>query len=321
MVKLYDETDCGYIEVEVEDFYCNDFPKYFARTGKDTYYHALRTPIYEVPEMIWGSQPRDGGNLIIEAKDYDEFIAREPAAKKWIRPYIGAREFLHNEKRYCLWLVDCPPNELRKMPLVYQRVQAVKNFRLASKAESTRKFAEIPWLFCQIAQPKTDYLVVPQVSSERRDYVPIGYMNADTIASNLVLTIPDAKYWHFGVLTSLPHMAWMRMVCGRLRNDYRYSSNIVYNNFPWPPFNREVERTASAILTARRNYPDASFADLYDPLIMPKDLRRAHEANDRAVMEAYDFPKNITEEQMQNVFLKLYDRLSNFSALYNSIGT
>ena len=321
MVKLYDESNCGYIEVEVDEFYCNDFPQFFARTGKDTYFHALSTPIYDIPDMIWGSQPRDGGNLILSPEERDELVAKNPAAQKWIHPYIGAREFLHNEKRYCLWLVNCPPNELRKMPLVYQRVQSVRDFRLQSKAESTRKFAETPWLFCQIAQPKTDYLVVPQVSSERREYVPIDWMDANTIASNLVLTIPGAKYWHFGVLTSFPHMAWMRMICGRLTSRYRYSAEIVYNPFPWPPFNREVERTASAILTARRNYPDASLADLYDPLIMPKDLRKAHEANDRAVMEAYDFPKGMTEAQMRNAFLKMYERLRNFYELYNSTGT
>ena len=316
MIKLFDTSGSGYIEVEVDEFYCNDFPQFFARTGKDTYFHALSTPIYDIPDMIWGSQPRDGGNLIIEAEDYDEFIAREPKAKKYIFRYVGSREFLHNEKRYCLWLVNCPPNELRKMPLVYKRVQAVRDFRLKSKAESTRKFAETPWLFCQIAQPKTDYLLVPRHSSELREYVPIDYMSREVVCGDSNQMIPGAKYWHFGVLTSFPHMAWMRMICGRLRNDYRYSAEVVYNPFPWPPFNREVERTASAILTARRNYPDASLADLYDPLIMPKDLRKAHEANDRAVMEAYDFPRGMTESQMQNAFLKMYQSQMNLLELW-----
>ena len=252
----------------------------------------------------------------LETDEYDDFIAREPNAKKWIRPYVGAREFIHKLPRYCLWLVDCPPNEIRKMPLVYKRVEAVKNFRLASKRADTRKLAKTPWLFGFISHPKTNYLLVPQVSSERREYIPIGYMDANTIASNLVLMIPDAKYWHFGVLTSFPHMVWTRLTCGRLRNDYRYSAEVVYNNFPFPPFWRKVERTAAEILVARQNYPDASFADLYDPLTMPKDLRKAHEENDRAVMEAYDFPKNMSEEKMQVAFLQMYDAMRNMAEIF-----
>ena len=159
--------------------------------------------------------------------------------------------------------------------------------------------------------------MVPSVSSERRRYIPIGYVSANVIASNLVHTIPTASFFTFGVLTSLPHMVWTGMVCGRLKSDYRYSADVVYNNFPWPPFWREVERTAAQILAARRNYPDATLADLYDPLIMPKDLRKAHEANDRAVMAAYDFPKNITEDEMRVAFLEMYDRLSNFDKIFN----
>ena len=316
MVKLYDENFSGYIKVEVKDFYCNDFPQFFARTDKDSFVRNFREPFYFIPEMIWGNQPIDGGNLIIEADEYENFIRREPAAKKWIRPYVGAREFIQNKKRYCLWLVDCPPNELRKMKLVYERVEAVKNFRLASKAESTRNFAKTPWLFCQIAQPKTDYLLVPQVSSERREYIPMDFMDANTIASNLVLMIPDAKYWHFGILTSSVHMAWMRMVAGRLRADYRYSADVVYNNFPWPPFWRKVERTASEILLARKKFPDASLADLYDPLTMPKELRRAHEENDRAVMEAYDFPQNMNERELLIALMEIYEKSVAFSNFF-----
>ena len=319
MVKLYDEELTGYIEVEVADFYCNDYPNYFARTGKGTYVRWLGESIYTVPEMIFGSMPRDGGNLIIEAADYDDFIAREPKAKKWIRPYVGAREFIHNLPRYCLWLVDCPPNELRKMPLVYKRVEAVRDFRLASKKAATRKDAATPWLFQERRQPKTNYLLVPRVSSERREYIPIGWMEPDVICSDANHMIPGAMYWHFGVLTSFPHMVWTRMTCGRLTSRIRYSADVVYNNFPWPPFNREVERTAAEILAARRNYPEASYADLYDPLIMPKDLRKAHEANDRAVMEAYDFPRGMTEQQMQLAFLTIYDKLRKFNEFYQSL--
>lgn len=315
MIKLYDTSGFGYIETEVADFYSNDLPAYFARTGKGTYLHSLDAPIYFVPDMLNGSKPRDGGHLILSPEERDELIKREPAAEKWIRPFMGSLEFIRGKKRFCLWLEDCPPNELRKMPLVYKRVQAVRDFRLNSKRTGTRKVADIPWLFAERRQPKTEYLIVPCVSGDRREYVPIGWIDADTVASDLVLTISDAMYWHFGVLTSLPHMAWMRMVCGRLGVSYRYSAQIVYNNFPWPPFSREVERTASAILMARKNYPDATFADLYDPLIMPRDLRRAHAENDRAVMEAYDFPKNFTENQMYVAFMDMYQRLANLAEL------
>lgn len=319
MVKLFDASG-NYIEAEVSEFYCNALPNFFARTGKKTFFRDA-LPIYNVPTIFNGSTPVDGGNLIIEAEDYDDFIAREPAAKKWIRPYVGAREFINKLPRWCLWLVDCPPNELRKMPLVYQRVQAVRDFRLASKKAATRKNAETPWLFAERRQPTTNYLLAPLLSSSRREYIPIGYMDANTVVSNLAFSIPDAKYWHFGVLTSLPHMAWMRVVCGRFKSDYRYSATIVYNNFPWPPFNREVELTAWRILEARKKYPDASFADLYDPLIMPKDLRRAHEANDRAVMEAYDFPRGMTEDKMFLALQSMYNSLVNLTKFFEEVIT
>lgn len=314
MVKLFD-TSGGYINAEVREFYCNDLPIFFARTGKATY---LRTPdpIYSVPRMIFGSMPNDGGGLILSPEERDELIAREPAAKKYIKRLIGSREFIHKLPRYCLWLVDCPPNELRRMPLVYRRVQDVRTYRLMSKREATRKLADTPWLFGERRQPKTNYLLVPRVSSERREYVPMDFMTADSVASDANLMLPGAKLWHFGVLTSWPHMAWMRVTCGRLRNDYRYSAEVVYNNFPWPPFSREVERTAMAILTARAKYPDATYADLYDPLIMPKDLRRAHEANDRAVMEAYDFPRDITEPQMFLALQSMYNNLLNLRKIF-----
>ena len=317
MIKLYDTSGNGYIEVEVADFYCNDFSQYFARTGKNEYLRDFDEPFYTIPEMHRGSAPIDGGNLLLTPEERDELVAKNPAAEKWIRPFVGSLEFIRGKKRYCLWLEDCPPNELRKMPLVYQRVQNVREFRLNSKREGTRKVADIPWLFAERHQPKKDYLLVPRHSSENRFYVPIDYVSSEIICGDSNMIVPDAKFWHFGVLTSLPHMAWMRMVCGRLEISYRYSAHVVYNNFPWPPFNREVERTASSILTARRNYPDASFADLYDPLIMPKDLRRAHEANDRAVMEAYDFPKNMTEEQMQLALMNMYQSQINLLELMN----
>ena len=297
MVKLYDTSGFGYIEVEVEQFYSNDLPIFFAKTGKDTYLRDFEAPIYTVPEMLTGNRPADGGNLIIEAEDYDDFIAHEPRAKKYIKRLIGSREFIQNRKRYCLWLVDCPPNEIRQMPLVYERVKACREDRLKG-APDRQKLAATPHLFRDTRNPAR-CLVVPD------------FIDWNVITTNSLHIVPDAKYWHFGVLTSFPHMVWMRLTCGRMRNDYRYSVDVVYNNFPWPPFWREVERTASEILVTRQKYPDASLADLYDPLTMPKDLRRAHEENDRAVMAAYDFPKNMSELEMQRAFLRMYDRLKN----------
>lgn len=316
MVKLYDNTGFGYIEVEVEQFYFNDYPAFFAKTGKDSYLRDFNEPFYTVPEMLTGNRPADGGHLIIEAKDYDDFIAREPRAKKYIKRLIGSKEFIYNLPRYCLWLVDCPPNEIKSMPLVYQRVKACKEDRLKG-APDRQKLAATPWLFRDTRNPAR-CLVVPKVSGERREYVPMDFVNGDVILTDLLFMVPGAMYWHFGVLTSLPHMVWMRMVCGRLKSDYRYSAQIVYNNFPFPPFWREVERTAAEILVARQNYPEASFADLYDPLLMPRDLRRAHEQNDRAVMAAYDFPKNMTEEQMQRAFMRMYDSLRKMELLASS---
>ena len=317
MIKLYDTTGFGYIEVEVEQFYSNDYPMFFAKTGKDTYLRDFEQPIYTVPEMLTGNRPADGGHLIIEAEDYDDFIKREPNAKKYIKRLIGSREFIQGKKRYCLWLVDCPPNEIRQMPLVYERVKACKEDRLKG-APDRQKLAATPYLFRDTRNPLR-CLVVPKVSSERREYIPMDFVDNDVILTDLLFMIPEAKYFHFGVLTSLPHMVWMRMVAGRLRNDYRYSVDVVYNNFPWPPFWRKVEQTAAEILVVRGKYPDASFADLYDPVTMPKDLRKAHEENDRAVMAAYDFPKNMTELQMQRAFLKMYDSLTKFDKFYNSL--
>ena len=307
MIKLYDENFSGYFEAEVKDFYYNDFPQFFARTDKDSYVRNFREPFYDIPEMRKGSQPTDDGNLILSPEEKDELVSKNPAAEKWIRPFVGAREFIQNKKRFCLWLVDCPPNELRKMKLVYERVEAVKKFRAASKKAATRKDAATPWLFQEIRQPKTNYLLVPRHSSELREYIPIGYMNENFICGDANLMIPGAKFFHFGVLTSSVHMTWTRMVCGRLKSDYRYSADVVYNNFVWPPFWRKVERTAAEILSARKKFPDASFADLYDPLTMPKELRRAHEANDRAVMEAYDFSPNMTESELQIELMRIYE--------------
>ena len=319
MIKLYDENLSGYVEAEVKDFYRNDLPVYFAKTDKNSYVRNFSAPVYSIPKMIYGSKPADGGYLILSPEERDELVAKNPAAEKWIRPFLGSLEFIRGKKRFCLWLEDCPPNELRKMKSVYERVQAVRDFRLKSTKAATRRDADTPWLFQEIRQPKTDYLLVPRHSSARRDYVPIDYVSSEVICGDSNQMIPYAKWWHFGVLTSSVHMTWMRMTCGRLRNDYRYSNTIVYNGFPWPPFWRKVERTAGEILLARRKFPDASFADLYDPLTMPKELRRAHEANDRAVMEAYDFSPKMTEHELQVTLLRLYETLSELKKLFDEM--
>ena len=273
------------------------------------------TPLCEVPRMFFGSMPRDGGGFVLTESEKDDLIKNEPLAKKWIHLYLGADEFINNKKRYCLWLVGAAPNELRSCKEVMRRVENVKLFRASSKAAATRKFAETPTLFCQIAQPDTDYVIVPAVSSERRRYIPIGFMDKETIASNLVQIIPNANLYHFGILTSNVHMAWMRAVCGRLKSDYRYSKDVVYNNFPWPtPTDAQktkIEQTAQAILDARALYPDASLADLYDETTMPPELRKAHQQNDKAVMVAYGFwGKLNSEPACVAELMRMYQKLT-----------
>ncbi len=271
-------------------------------------------PICDVPLMTTGNRPADGGHLIIEADEYDEFIAKEPGALPYIKKLVGAAEFINNKKRWCLWLVGISPAELRKMPLVLQRVEACKADRENAPDAGRRKLAERPTQFREINNPDT-FVVVPAVSSERRRYVPIGFLDKNTIATNLVITIPDAQLYHFGVLTSNVHMAWMRAVCGRLEMRYRYSKDVVYNNFPWPTPTDEqkakIEQTAQAILDARALYPDASLADLYDETVMPPELRKAHQNNDRAVMQAYGFSvKDMTESKCVAELMRMYQELT-----------
>ena len=259
------------------------------------------TPLCNVPQIRFGSMPRDGGGFILTEEEKDKLIDKEPLSAKWIHLYLGAEEFLKGKKRYCLWLVGASPAEISQCPTVRARIQAVKDFRLASKAAGTRKFAETPSLFCQIAQPtKGQYIPVPKTSSGRRRYIPLGFLDCSVIASDLLFLIPDADLFHFGVLESNVHMAWMRTVCGRLKSDYRYSKDIVYNNFPWPELTDEqkqkITQTAQEILDSRDRYPDATLADLYDPTLMPPDLLKAHQANDIAVMKAYGMPIKETDE-------------------------
>ena len=268
------------------------------------------TPICNVPPMRFGSMPRDGGGFVLTPEQREELIKKEPLAEKWIKPYIGAVEFLNNKERYCLWLVGASPAEIRKCPMVVKRLEYIRKFREESKAEGTRKFALTPTLFCQIAQPNTDYIMVPKTSSGKRRYIPIDFKDKDTIASDLVFLIPNGSLYEFGILCSNIHNSWMRTVAGRLKSDYRYSKDIVYNNFPWPSPTAEqkalIERTAQDILSARAKYPDCSLADLYDELNMPPELRAAHRANDYAVMLAYGFKKDITESECTGELMKMY---------------
>ena len=250
--------------------------------------------------MVFGSMPNDGGNLIIEENEYAAFLQQEPEAKRYIRPFLGAEEFINNKKRYCLWLLNAEPQHLKKCPLIVARIQKVREHRGGSSREATRKLAQTQSLFGEIRQPESGhYLLVPSTSSERRKYIPIGFMNSSDISSNANLLVPNATLHEFGVLTSQMHMAWMRTVCGRLKSDYRYSAQIVYNNFPWPdisePQKAAIIQKAQAVLDARGQFPDSSLADLYDPNTMPPVLTKAHAALDSAVDKLYrkaPFPDN-----------------------------
>ncbi len=282
-------------------------------TANNSWVESRNKPLCDIPQMTTGNRPADGGHLIIEAEDYDEFIRKEPLAKSYIKKLIGSEEFINNKKRYCLWLVNCSPAEMRKMPLVLERITKCREDRLNSPDAGRQKLAETPHLFREVNNPE-HYIIVPKVSSEKRKYVPIGFMDKDTISTDLNFIIPDATLYHFGILTSNVHMAWMRAVCGRLEMRYRYSKDVVYNNFPWPQPTLEqqakIELAARDILDARALYPDSSLADLYDEVTMPPELRKAHQANDRAVMEAYGLDvKTTTESSCVAHLFELYQNL------------
>ena len=269
-----------------------------------------KKPICDVPEISMGNQAMDGGNLIIEERDYEDFIAKEPDAVPFIKRYMMGYEFINNKRRWCLWLVNCSPAQLRKMPYVLKRVKAVQEMRASSNDPGARKKAETPTLFREQKNP-SKYIAIPITSSQQRKYIPMGYLNEKTIAGNTLFIIENATLYHFGVLTSNVHMAWMRTVGARMKSDYRYSKDVVYNNFPWPNSTPEqkakIEQTAQAILDARALYPDSSLADLYDELTMPPELRKAHQNNDRAVMQAYGFSvKEMTESKCVAELMKLY---------------
>ena len=285
--------------------YLMDAPNFFIKP--------ILTPICNVPKMTKGSQSADGGNFILSAEEKDKLLKQEPFVSKWIKPYLGAYEFINNKKRWCLWLKDVSPEELQKSEFVRERIEKVREFRLKSVRYDTLRSANTPALFQEIRQPKTRFLVIPEVSSEKRKYIPIGYLYPDTICSNKLFLIPDSQNYHFGILTSNVHMSWTRTVCGRLGLGYQYSS-AVYNNFPWPtPTDKQklaIEKTAQAILDARALYPDCSLATLYNELTMPIELRKAHKANDKAVMQAYGFKENMSESDIVKELFKLYTELT-----------
>jgi hypothetical protein len=265
--------------------------------------------------MSWGNKPTDGGHLIFTREEKDAFLAKEPQARKFIRPFMSGRDFVNGVERYCLWLVDAHPQEVRALPEVLKRIESVKASRLASKAPSTRAYASRPMLFRQIAQPTTNYLAIPEVSSERRAYIPIAFLDKDVICSNKIQFVPDATLYHFGILTSTMHMAWVRIVAGRLKSDFSYSNTLVYNNFPWPITNAKqtsaVESAAQSILDARAQFPSASLADLYDPLTMPAVLVKAHATLNRIVDRCYrDAPFHNERERVEHLF-EMYDALTS----------
>lgn len=281
--------------------------------GDNTIILSRKTPICDVPLITMGNQAMDGGNLIIEEKDYNEFISKEPQAIPFIKRYMMGYEFINNKKRWCLWLVNCSPSQLRNMPHVMKRVRAVQEMRAASNDAGARKKAETPMLFREQRNP-ANFIAIPITSSQERRYIPIGYLDGKTIAGNTLFIIEEASLYHFGVLTSNVHMAWMRAVGARMKSDYRYSKDVVYNNFPWPnpadEQRKKIEQTAQTILDVRNLYPDSSLADLYDELAMPSELRKAHQQNDRAVMQAYGFSiKDTTEESCVAELMKLYQQL------------
>jgi hypothetical protein len=271
-------------------------------------------PLCNVPNMMYGNKPTDGGNFILSEEEKNTLVSKNPLLIKFIRPFISAREFLNGGKKWCLWLLDIKPNELKNIPEILERVEAVKQFRSKSIAASTRNYS-YHCLFRQITQPKSDYILVPRTTSENRKYIPIGFFTADNIVSDTCQAIPNGDLYLFGILTSEMHMAWVKYVCGRLKSDYRYSKDIVYNNFPFPETatdkqKQTVETCAQAVLDTRVKYPDSSLADLYDPLTMPPDLLKAHQKLDKAVDLCYR-PQPFTSELNRIEYLfELYEKLT-----------
>ena len=272
-------------------------------------------PLCDVPMMTMGNKPTDGGNLILSEEERERLIKKDPSIEPFVRRYIGAKDFINNnEIRYCLWLKDVPPHLYAKNPEIMRRLSAVRELRLNSTAAPTRKSADTPYRFFSAPQTNAPYLIIPRVSSERRPYIPIGMMSGNEIAADSCSIILNATLYHFGILSSSVHMSWLKVVGGRLKSDFRYSGNVVYNTFPWPMVLEKdrdaIERTAQQILDARGIYSESSLAILYDNNTMPIELRKAHRANDAAVLEAYGFPKDVTESEIVSRLFKMYKKLT-----------
>ena len=288
----------------------------YLHDAPDVFVESRPHPLCDVPEIGIGNQPIDGGNYLFTKEEKEIFIKKEPQSAIFFHPWFGSEEFIRQKPRFCLWLGECSPAELHRMPNCMKLIEAVRNFRLKSKRSSTLKLADKPTHFQVENMPKTNYIVIPETSSEKRRYIPMGFLTPNELCSNALRLIPNASLYHFGILESNVHMAWMRVVCGRLKSDYRYSKDIVYNNFPWPnPTDEQqqnIEQTAQAILDARALFPDSSLAELYDELTMPVELRKAHQENDKAVMQAYGFPvkSNFTESLCVSELFKLYQKLT-----------
>ena len=281
----------------------------------DVFIMGSKAQISGMPIMHMGVMARDGGNLIMDEAEYQEYIEKEPQGAEFIHPYMMGREFLNNIPRYCFWLVGANPAIIKKCPLLLKRIEGVRQARLSSPAKETQKLAETPSLFAQLNQPKGSFIAFPKVSSERRKYIPIGFLSEEVIVGDKLYVVEDVGLYHFGILTSNVHNAWMRLVAGRMKSDYSYSNTIVYNSFPWPtPTDAQkakIEQTAQAILDARAMYPDCSLADLYDEVTMPPELRKAHQQNDKAVMQAYGFwGKLNTETECVAELMKMYQELT-----------
>ena len=271
-------------------------------------------PLCNVPQMSFGSKPVDDGSFFFTDEEKTAFLLAEPQAEPLIRPILSAKEFINGELRWCLWLKDADPSLLRKCPLVLERIEKVKTFRLASKKAPTREAAKTASLFSEIRQPKSNFLFIPRVTSENRVYVPFGFFEPNYIVSDTAICLPNATPYHFGVLTSMMHMDWMRHVCGRLKSDYRYSNTLVYNNFPWPQnvspaVEADISAKAEAVLAARACHPSSTLADLYDPRTMPQDLLKAHHALDKAVDKAYRKQLFESDRQRLEFLFELYQKL------------
>ena len=299
---IYDKDEA--IHVKHINAYLVDAP--------DIFVESRQKPLFDVPEIGIGNKPIDDGNYLFKKDEMEDFIKKEPQSAKYFHAWYGADEFINSRPRYCLYLGNCAAGELRKMPECLKRVEAVKEYRLKSTSAGTRKLADTPTKFHVTNMPEGNYIVIPQVSSERRAYIPIGFMDASVLCSDRVRLMPNATLYYFGILESSIHMAWMRMISCRLKSDYSYTIGLVYNTFPWPsPTDKQrakIEATAQAILDARDAEPDSSLADLYDERIMPVNLRNAHRANDEATLAAYGFPKGISEEEIVTKLMISYSQ-------------